>query len=71
LSNINWKDVQIKNVVNNVDMSSFKGHHDKMARKKTNTENDTQTRTTSWRNRHVEKLYLCVFRIFLFFLFYL
>jgi len=36
-----------------------------MARTKTNTKNDTKTRTTSWRNRHLEKLYFCVFRIFL------
>jgi len=27
-----------------------------MARTKTNTQNDTKTRTTSWRNRHLEKL---------------
>ena len=29
---------------------------------KTNTQHDTKTRTTSWRNRHLEKLYFCVFR---------
>jgi len=28
-----------------------------MARTKTNTQIDTKTRTTSWRNRHLEKLY--------------
>jgi len=33
-----------------------------MARTKTNTRNDTKTLTTSWRNRHLEKLYFCVFR---------
>ena len=37
-----------------------------MARTKTNTRNDTKTLTTSWRNRHLDKLYFCVFRIFLF-----
>ena len=37
-----------------------------MARTKSNTQNDTKTRTTSWRNIHLEKLYFCVFRIFLF-----
>jgi len=26
-----------------------------MARTETNTQNDTKTRTTSWRNRHLEK----------------
>jgi len=34
-----------------------------MARTKTNTRNDTKTLTTSWRNRHLDKLYFCVFRI--------
>jgi len=38
-----------------------------MARTKTNTRNDTKTLTTSWRNRHLDKLYFCVFLIFLFF----
>ena len=33
-----------------------------MARTKTNTQNDTKTITTSWRNIHLEKLYCCVFR---------
>jgi len=33
-----------------------------MARTKTYTQNDTIT-TTSWRNRHLEKLYVCVFRL--------
>ena len=33
-----------------------------MARTKTNTRNDTKTLTTSWRNRHLDKLYfLCFF----------
>jgi len=45
-------------------------HHDKMARTKSNTQNDTKTRTTSCRNRHLEKLYFCVFRIFIFFIFF-
>jgi len=53
-TNINWRDVQTRNVVNNVDMLSY-GHHDKMARTKTNTQNDTKTLTTSWRNSHLEK----------------
>ena len=32
-----------------------------MARTKTNTQNDTKTRTTSWRNRHLKKntIFLC------------
>ena len=37
-----------------------------MARTKTNTRNDTKTLTTSRRNIHLDKLYFCVFRIFLF-----
>ena len=40
-----------------------------MARTKTNTRNDTKTLTTSWRNRHWDKLYVCVFFGFLFFYF--
>jgi len=32
-----------------------------MARTKTNTQNDTKTRTTSWPNRHLEKLYFLCF----------
>jgi len=32
-----------------------------MAGRKTNTQNDTKTRTTSWRNRHLEKNYIFVF----------
>jgi len=38
-----------------------------MARTKTNSRNDTNTLTTSWGNRHLDKLYFCVFRIFIFF----
>jgi len=38
-----------------------------MARTKTNTRKDTKTLTTSWRNRHLDKLYFCVFRIFIFY----
>jgi len=51
-------------------MSSL-GRNDKTARAKTNTQNDTKTRTTSRRNRHLEKkpLYFCVFRFFFSFLF--
>ena len=32
-----------------------------MARSKTNTQNDTKTRTTPWHNRHLEKktIFLC------------
>jgi len=68
---INWRDVQKEKVVNNVDMSSL-GHHDIIARAKTNTQNDTKTRTTSRRNRHLEKKHtiFCVFRVFSFFLFF-
>jgi len=41
-------------------------------RTKTNTQNDTKTRTTPWRNRHLLKTIYCVFRIFRFlFSFYL
>jgi len=36
-----------------------------MARTKTNTQNDTKTRTTSWRNSHLEKLYFCVLDVLL------
>jgi len=32
-----------------------------MASTKTNTRDDTKTLTTSWRNRHLEKIYVCVF----------
>jgi len=39
-----------------------------MARTKTSTRDDTKTSTTSWRNRHLENIYFCVFRIFLFLL---
>ena len=44
-----------------------------MARTKTNTQNDTKTRTTPWRNTHLEKNYifkdrcdfrtLCIFKV--------
>jgi len=33
-----------------------------MAHTKTNTKNETKILTTSWRNRHLDKLYVCVFR---------
>ena len=49
-------------------MSSLRAP-DKMARTKSNTQNDTKTRTTSWRNRRLEKPYFCVFRIFIFLFF--
>jgi len=39
------RDVQRKNVVNNVDMSSLKGHHDKMSRTKTRTHISTNNTT--------------------------
>ena len=42
----------------------FKGTMTEWPVQKNNTQNDTKTRTTSWRNRQLEKLYLCVFRIF-------
>ena len=32
-----------------------------MARTKTSTRDDTKTLTTSWRNRHLENIYFCVF----------
>jgi len=44
-----------------------------MARTKTNTQNDTKTCTTSWRNRYLEKtIFLCVsdFSSFIFFFIY-
>jgi len=36
-------------------------HHDKMARAKTNTQNDANTRATPWRNIHLWKNYMFVF----------
>jgi len=47
-------DVQRKNVLNNVDISGLRapwqnGPH------KTNTQNDTKTRSTPWRDWHLEK----------------
>jgi len=36
-----------------------------MARTKTNTQNDTKTRTPSWRNRHLENNYMFVFLNFI------
>jgi len=39
----------------------FKGTMTKWPVQKTNTRNDTKTLTTSWRNRHLDKLYFCVF----------
>jgi len=34
-----------------------------MARTKTSTRDDTTTLTTSWRNRHLENIYLCFFML--------
>jgi len=55
ISNINWRDVQTKNVANNVDMSCLRApwqkgpyKNDKKARTKTSTRDDTKTLTTSW-----------------------
>jgi len=42
-----------------------------MAGTKTNTQNDTKTRTTSWRNRHLEKLYVVFFGFFIFLFFFI
>jgi len=39
------------------------GHHDKMARTKTNTQNNTKTGKTLRRNRHLEKTKLCKFGV--------
>jgi len=33
-----------------------------MARTKTNKGDNTKILTTSWRNRHLENIYVCVFR---------
>ena len=41
-----------------------------MARTKTNSQNDTKTRTTSWHNRYLKKLYFYVFQIFFYFFIY-
>jgi len=69
---INWRDVQIKNVVNNVDMSSLRAPWQN-GPYKTYTQNDTKTRTTSWRNRHLEKktTYFVFFGFFFFIFFFI
>ena len=53
--NINWRDDQTKNVVNNVDMSCLRAPWQN-GPYKNNTRNDTKTLTTSLRNRHLDKL---------------
>jgi len=66
--NINWRDVQRKNVVNNIDMSGWRTSWQN-GPYKTNTQNNTKARRTPRRNRHSE-INVCVFfRIFLFLLF--
>jgi len=42
----------------------FYGHRDKMARTKTNTQNNTKTRRKPRRNRDLEKLFLCFSDLF-------
>ena len=42
-----------------------------MARTQTNTQHDTKTLTTSWRNRRLEKLYFGVFRNFFYIFFFI
>jgi len=44
----------------NVDMSSLRAPWEN-GPYKNNTQNDTKTRTTSWRNIHLEKLYFVFF----------
>ena len=63
-SNINWRDVQRKNVVNNVDMSSLRAPWQN-GPYKNNTQNDTKTRTTPCSNRHLDKtIVLCLSDVF-------
>jgi len=64
-NNINWRDVQRKNVVNNVDKSSLRAPWQNGPY----TQNDTKTRRTPYCNRHLEnKTIFCIFPIFLFYL---
>jgi len=42
---------------------SVKGHHDKMAGTKTNTENNTKAHRTPRRNRHLEKKHQHLFKV--------
>jgi len=48
--NINWRYVQRQNVVNNVDMSSLRPPWQNK-----NTQNDTKTHRSPWRNSHLEE----------------
>jgi len=64
--NINWRDVQIKNGVNNVDMSSLKApwQNDPYTE---NKQNNSKTRRSPRRNRHSEnKLFLLFFSDFVY-----
>ena len=67
--NINWRDVQRKNVVNNVDMSSLRAPWQNGPYKNQHTERQ-KARRTPWRNIHLEKTILCVCFWFFFFLFF-
>jgi len=68
---IHWRDVQWKNVVNNLDMSSLWAPWQNGPYRKQITERH-KTRRTPWRNRYLEKVFVCVVRIlFFYFLFYL
>ena len=55
--NINWRDIQIKNVVNNVDMSSLKApwHNGPY---KTHAQNSTKTRIYNFLNDLSEKCWV-------------
>jgi len=55
ISNYNWRDVQRKNVWNNVDLSSVRapGHHYKKARTKYKHLQQNQTCRTTRRNTHL------------------
>ena len=66
--NTNWRDVQKKMLHT---MNQVQGHHEKMARTKTKTQNNTKTRRTLRRNRHVENNNNYFFEFFWFFFFFL
>ena len=66
--NINWSDVQRKDVVNNVDMSSLKAPWQYDPHKNKHIKQHKTHRTPKC-NRHSEKMFLCVFRIFLYLFF--
>jgi len=52
----------MNNVVNNVDkLCQFQWHHETMNRTKTSTQNNTKTRRTPRRNRHLEKSFFVFF----------